>query len=195
VLKAKSDGKPVVVFGSTNGQVYAYGVDGKMIPGFPLQTGGMTSSLTVAANYLIASSSDSSVYIWNVGDLFDLSAQSWSNYLADAAHTNFIPAPAAGVQKSDELMPAKMAYNWPNPVYDKTTHIRYYLGQAANVTVKIFTMAGESVTTLHGSGTAHTDNEIDWDVSNIQSGIYLAQIEADANGQKSSTIIKIAVVK
>ena len=40
------------------------------------------------------------------------------------------------------------------------------------------------------------DNETVWDVSNIQSGIYLARIEASSNNsQTEQAIIKIAVVK
>jgi hypothetical protein len=195
VVRKKTDGTAVICFGSTAGQVYAYGTDGTLLPGFPLQTGGMLSSLTAASQYLIGASADSSVYAWNMNGVFDLAATSWSNYLGNAYHTNFIEKPVSGIQKSDELMPKAMAYNWPNPVYDKTTHIRYYLGKQATVTVKIFTLAGESVATLHGSGNAHSDNEIEWDVSGIQSGVYFAQLEAASNGETSSTIIKIAVVK
>jgi len=40
------------------------------------------------------------------------------------------------------------------------------------------------------------DNETVWNVSNIQSGIYLTRIEAISNSGKSEfAIIKIAVVK
>ena len=37
-------------------------------------------------------------------------------------------------------------------------------------------------------------NEIDWQVGDIASGIYLCQIEADAGGKKESRIIKIMVI-
>jgi hypothetical protein len=195
ILKKQADNQAVIFFGSTNGQIYAYGSDGKMLAGYPLQTGGIVSSLTASSQYLVAASSDSSIYVWTIGGVFDLAHSTWTNYLATTDHLNFSAGIAGGVDKSDELMPTAMAYNWPNPVYNKTTHIRYYLGKQATVTVKIFTMAGASVATLHGNGSAHTDNEIDWDVSSVQSGIYFAQIEANAGGEKSSTIIKIAVVK
>jgi hypothetical protein len=39
------------------------------------------------------------------------------------------------------------------------------------------------------------DNEVEWDVSNIQSGVYLAQIESDSGKSSSSVVIKIAVIK
>ncbi|MGE5314825.1 MAG: T9SS type A sorting domain-containing protein [Acidobacteriota bacterium] len=195
VLKKKDGTQPLICFGSTKGHVYAYTADGKLVSGFPLQTSGVYSAMTASGTYLAAASSDSSVYVWNVGGLFADPAASWNGYLGGASHTNMGVQPASGVQKSDELLPSKLAYNWPNPVYDKVTHIRYYLGKAAAVTVKIFTMAGERVATLHGSGDAHTDNEIDWDVSDVQSGVYLAQIEAESGGEKHSTLIKIAVVK
>ncbi len=187
--------KNVVCFGSTKGHIYAYDTDGKLVAGFPLQTGGIVSSLTMSSHYLIGASSDSSVYVWNTDGLLGLPTYPWTNYLGDAYHTNYFASDVSGVQKSDELLPKALAYNWPNPTYEKITHIRYYVGKQASVTIKIFTMAGELVSTLNGSGTAHTDNEVIWDVSGVQSGIYFAQLEATSDGETSSTIIKIAVVK
>ncbi len=194
VLRMASVATPVIFFGSTNGQVYGYKLDGTLITGFPLQTGGIVSSLTSAGNFLIGASTDSSIYCWDVHESLALGNR-WNNYLGDAFHGNVGPYSGTGIQRSDELMPKSLAYNWPNPTYENLTHIRYYLGKQATVTVKIFTMAGELVTTLNGRGDAHTDNEIDWDVSQVQSGVYFARIEADAHGETSSTIIKIAVVK
>ncbi|HLP16802.1 MAG TPA: T9SS type A sorting domain-containing protein, partial [Bacteroidota bacterium] len=195
VVRNTANNSIALIFGSTMGHVYAYSADGKLLSGFPLQTGGIASSLTIAGSVLVAASTDSSIYVWNVGDMFGVSNTGWTGYLGGPDHSNMSLPQTPQAPRSNELLPKSLAYNWPNPVYDKLTHIRYYLGKAAAVTVKIFTMAGEKVATLSGSGQAHTDNEIDWDVSSVQSGIYLAQIEADANGEKSSTLIKIAVVK
>jgi hypothetical protein len=39
------------------------------------------------------------------------------------------------------------------------------------------------------------DSEISWDVSNIQSGVYLARVEARGTSKSEAVIIKIAVVK
>ncbi len=37
-------------------------------------------------------------------------------------------------------------------------------------------------------------NEVIWDVRNIESGVYLANVEASSGGKSDSKILKIAVV-
>jgi hypothetical protein len=93
------------------------------------------------------------------------------------------------------LLPKSRTYNWPNPVYGNSTQIRYYVTENATVNIKIFDLAGSKITELTGNGVAGMDNEITWNISNIQSGIYLARVEAKSTTQSSVAIIKIAVVK
>lgn len=94
-----------------------------------------------------------------------------------------------------DFFPKERVYNYPNPVYGSSTMIRYYVSQNANVTVTIFDLAGSKITELQGTGVAGLDNEIRWDVSRIQSGIYLATIEANSAASSGSAVVKIAVVK
>jgi hypothetical protein len=56
-------------------------------------------------------------------------------------------------------------------------------------------MAGELVKEIDTQGQGGMDNEVLWDVSGIQSGVYFAHIEAQGGGEQGSTIIKIAVIK
>jgi len=51
------------------------------------------------------------------------------------------------------------------------------------------------VTEMEGPGFAQTDNEVEWVVSNVQSGVYLARVEAESEGEKAVKMIKIAVVR
>ena len=92
-------------------------------------------------------------------------------------------------------MPKERVYNWPNPVYNAKTYIRYYVTENATVHIKIFDLAGDQVTELSGPGTAGMDNEVAWDVSGIQSGIYIARVEADGASMNQVRTIKIAVVR
>ena len=195
VIGIKNSNSVAIVFGSTKGQIDAVDETGKMLPGFPLQTGGMASSPAVNGEYLVAASLDSSVYFWKIPDLFDASRLYWNGYLADRGHSNFVENKGVVSAKSTELLPKSLAYNWPNPVYSGTTHIRYFLGKTADVTIKILNMAGELVQELKGTGYAGLDNEVQWDVSNIQSGVYFAEITANGNSGSQSQIVKIAVVK
>ena len=55
---------------------------------------------------------------------------------------------------------------------------------------------GDFVDELNDNAQGGMDNETVWSVSNIQSGVYLARIEAvSSSGKSEFAIIKIAVVK
>ena len=109
-----------------------------------------------------------------------------SNYLGTALSLN----------RQTNFFPVERAYNYPNPVYEGKTFIRYYVSEDSKINIKIFDLAGDYVAELNNEAYGGMDNETIWDVSGIQSGVYLARIEAVSNsGKTESTIIKIAVVK
>ncbi|MBI1806705.1 MAG: hypothetical protein HYR76_06595 [Ignavibacteria bacterium] len=45
------------------------------------------------------------------------------------------------------------------------------------------------------AGVGGLDNEVEWDVSDVQSGVYFAHIDARGTGTSGNAVIKIAVVK
>ncbi|HEY4644393.1 MAG TPA: T9SS type A sorting domain-containing protein, partial [Bacteroidota bacterium] len=110
-------------------------------------------------------------------------------------HTGLENSPLTGGPVSSDFFPESRVYNWPNPVYDSKTTIRYFVGQDASVSVKIFDLTGDIVDEFSGPGVGGVDNEVEWDVSNIQSGIYFARIKATDGSKSASALIKIAVVK
>lgn len=195
VIGLKNSNSIAIVFGSTSGQLYAINEKVKMLPGFPLQTGGIVSSSAISADYLVAASTDTSVYFWRITGLFDTAKVYWNGYLATKNNSNFVENTGTVTQKSTELLPKKFAYNWPNPVYSGSTNIRYFLGKSATVKIKILNMAGELVDELQGTNYAGLDNEVQLDLAKIQSGIYFAQITASGSGEEQRQVIKIAVVK
>ena len=151
---------------------------------------------------LAVASDDGSVYAWKTGTLsVGLSTplpMPWPQYMHDAQNTGLDESTPSGFPISQSFFPTERAYNWPNPVGRDAgfkTHIRYFVGTDAIVHVKIFDIAGDLVTELQGQASGGIDNEVEWDVSNIQSGIYLAHIDAQGSGGSGSAIIKIAVVK
>jgi hypothetical protein len=99
----------------------------------------------------------------------------------------------------DEFLPGSRTYNWPNPVGRKDgyrTHIRYYVPSDATVNIRIFDLAGNLVRSFDGLGArGGLDNEVDWDVSEVQSGVYFARIEAEGAGGSGNAVVTIAVVK
>lgn len=184
-----------IVFGTKNGLMYAVNGQCEVKAGFPLQTGGVVSSPMISDAVIAVASSDSSLYIWNQQNLFTAIQYSWQTYLGSPFHSTTVYFSGSHIQKSDEMLPKAYAYNWPNPVYGGTTNIRYFLGKAATVTIKILNMAGELVDEVKGTSDVGFDNEVQWNVSNIQSGIYFAEISASGSAGDQKQIVKIAVVK
>lgn len=184
-----------LIFGTMDGHIYSISNKGVTTQGFPLQSSGTVSAPFLANKYLMVSSTDSSVYFWEHNNLFSLSNMIWKTFLGSESHNSSVNFSGPVIQKSSELLPKKFAYNWPNPVYSGSTNIRYFLGKSANVKIKIVNLAGELVDELQGTNFVGLDNEVSWNISNIQSGIYFAQITASGSGEEASRIVKIAVVK
>lgn len=193
------------------GIVFAYDKNGKMAKGFPLLTGGGFSSVAFympsgrclnCTDIGLAVAARDGVYAWRTGQLntniLPLSRMPWPQYMHDAQNTGLDETTLPLVPKNNEFLPTALAYNWPNPVSAADgfkTHIRYFVREDAQVHIKIFDPAGDLVTEFDGPGLGGFDNEIVWDVSAIQSGIYFAHIQAGSPNHNGYAIIKIAVVR
>ncbi|MBI3004089.1 MAG: VCBS repeat-containing protein [Ignavibacteriales bacterium] len=120
----------------------------------------------------------------------------WPMFRFDVSQSSFAALQTPSTQPlAVSFFPRNRVYNWPNPVYGTVTQIRYYTGEDAEISVKIFDLAGAKVAELKGKSFAGTDSELSWDVSNIQSGVYLARVEAIGASANDVAVIKIAVVK
>lgn len=200
VADLNGDGIYEVIFGTGDGRVYAYGTDGKILEGFPLVTGGEVKSTPAIINSggnfgLLVYSLDGYLYGYKTAWTYDSTRVIWRNYLRDKYHSNSnfdVSTPIAG----GPCLPKEKVYNWPNPAYGKSTNIRYYLnGDASSVNIKIMDLSGELVTTLNGTANKGFDNEVPWDISAVQSGIYIAVVELVGGSCGETASIKIAVVK
>ena len=103
------------------------------------------------------------------------------------------------------IMDADLTYGYPNPTYGENVIFRIQVGQAEKIEINIFDLAGFPVEELNKnfqlhnfSSTKYTLNgvvEIPWDVSNIQSGVYLARVIVNGDGKSEEKIIKVGVIK
>jgi hypothetical protein len=196
-----NDGIMDIVFTTSDGDLYAYGINGKLCNGFPIKTGANTVSTPALANLndtlgILVYGGDGYLYAYKTSIRYDESKILWKNIYKDKYLSNNNYKTLSSSSTYSEKLPSDKVYNWPNPVYDNRTFIRYYLnGNATSVTVKILDLSGELVTTLNGTANSYADNEISWDVTTVQSGIYYGVVEAQIDGSKERKIIKIAVVK
>ncbi len=195
----EGDDNAEIIASTIDGRIFAIdGGTGKVMYGFPISTGSGLASYPVLYTdngkiSLAAFNSDMNLSAWSIGltegNIF------WGGEYGNPENSSFAKA-ASGQNKTAGFFPVDRAYNYPNPVYDGQTYIRYYVSEDAKINIRIFDLAGDYVAELNDNARGGLDNETVWNVGNIQSGVYLARIEVTGvSGKTDSKIIKIAVVK
>lgn len=214
VADLDGDGLHEIAGVTAEGILFAYTPRGTVPDGFPLQAGPAAAGtpsmfyyqsgcLSCAEIGLAAASADGHLYAWKTGTLVTgpgaPPVQPWPQFARDAGNTASEDTVLAVSSPGGGFLPAARTYNWPNPVGKDDgylTHIRYYVPSDARVTVRIFDMAGNLVRSFEGlDARGGLDNEVDWDVSAVESGVYFAQIEAEGQGGSGNAVVTIAVVK
>lgn len=195
---------PEIISFTTNGLVYANdGLTGKLVDGFPLSTGEAFADISShGAEYFVTSGMPGILTLGQSGTV-----NSWTLNLAAGTpffygkygnDANTLSAKLTSGSVTDKAyMPEQKVYNYPNPATGTETFIRFYVDEDSDVTVKIFDLAGDFVADLKGFGQGGMDGEIRWDIRNIQSGVYLANVEATSvvSGKTGHKVIKIAIIK
>lgn len=193
-------GKAAEIIASTiDGRIFAIdGSTGKILNSFPVILGSELSTSPVffvdeGTAHLLTASKGNTLTDWKIS--MSEGTFYWSGPLGDAANSSFVDA--AGVEAfSNSFFPIERAYNWPNPVFEGETYIRYFVSEDSDINIKIFDLAGDFVAELNDYASGGFDNETVWNVADIQSGVYIARIEAKgSSGRAENTSIKIAVIK
>ncbi|MBI2620087.1 MAG: VCBS repeat-containing protein [Ignavibacteriales bacterium] len=202
VIDVDGNGYQDLVCLTRSGTVFGYDRNGSVLPSFPFQAASPGDGSLVLYESgsgslgLIVAGPSGAVQAWESAVSWGALRKHWSGFLNDAGHSNFYDGSGLVLSPlSTEFLPKDRVYNWPNPVYGSLTRIRYYTTEPASISVKIFDVAGGSITELRGESAGGVDGELTWNVQDIQSGIYLARLEAQGSGKRESVVIKIAVVK
>ena len=77
-----------LIFATSNGDLYAYGVDGNVVSGFPLKIGPNTTSTPALANLndtlgIVVVSGDGFLYGFKTNIVYNPDKVLWKNYLKD----------------------------------------------------------------------------------------------------------------
>jgi hypothetical protein len=103
---------------------------------------------------------------------------------------------SAPVSLHSGLFPEERFYNYPNPVVDGSTTIRYYLGEEASaVEFTIYDLSGKEVARFNGPRDGGVDNELVWVCSDATPGVYRCLIEVDFGGTTETAFTDIAVIR
>jgi hypothetical protein len=78
--------------------------------------------------------------------------------------------------------------NYPNP-FNPTTAIEFNLPRSSEVTLKIFNLLGEEVTTLLSAFLPAGSHVYEWDASDLASGIYLYRLQAGDYVETRKTVL------
>ncbi len=172
---SESVNSPIALDGLANSQFSLFTDNFSNPVGVTIDTNGIYSS------WILGSTGGKILYSGNLGNTLG----SRSTYLVTSVPTKVL-----------SFLQSERTYNYPNPVYAGFTNFRFFVTEDSKITIKVFDLAGDYVAQLSGDGKGGYDNEIKWDVTNIQSGAYLAHLEAvGISGRKSYKIIKVAIIK
>lgn len=93
----------------------------------------------------------------------------------------FIIDPATGIKDpaQNDVIPTeyKLFANYPNP-FNPSTRIRYWIPKESFVTIKVFDILGAEIVTLVNKTKSPGNYELNFDASNLNSGVYLYRIQA-----------------
>ncbi|MFQ6008303.1 MAG: T9SS type A sorting domain-containing protein, partial [Candidatus Zixiibacteriota bacterium] len=215
VADIERGGQPEVVFPTFVVNVYSFGAE--LSYGFPLSGGeqvrgsdstGWFGGYFGAGSPVIFSDStggklgylgaDGWFYAW------DVDTDTLTNYWPMGGHD---PAGTFAFEQSQLSEPRQYAdafleemfYNYPNPVVEGRTRLRYFLGRdAVRIAMKIYDLSGQQIDDLTDEVSGKTsvgDNEVDWDCHNVTPGVYRCVIEVDFGGHTETAFTDIAVIR
>jgi M6 family metalloprotease-like protein len=201
LVDVDDDGISDIVVGTQQNKIYAFNKDGNQIFGFPISCAGSISSSAVMVDLdqdlkseLLVPADDGFVYAWKLPWDFHPDQNPWPMQGHDPSHTNYFPIDDLPDLPKFAFLPEKKVYSYPNPAKEKAI-IRYFLGEDAEVNIKIYDLAGDLVEKLDHTGVGGENNEKEWDCSKAASGVYLCRVEAKSSSQEEVVFCKIAVIK
>ena len=78
--------------------------------------------------------------------------------------------------------------NFPNP-FNPTTKIQYSIPQSSNVVIKVFNILGREIETLVNEEKPVGTYEVNWNASNLTSGVYFYRLQAGDFAQTRKMIL------
>ncbi len=167
-------------------------------------SGGVYNAADRVVNYSAASIATGAFMDFSFTAMLDDTINKKENFY-NTALSNCDGAPSAFVSNQTTLaanvpdLDLKKDITYPNPT-DGEAIIVYHLSVRADITIKVFTISGETVRVIDGVKGVKGENRTLWDGLNtagerVSSGVYIYKIEAVNGDEKKFVFGKMAVMK
>jgi hypothetical protein len=185
-----------VLSAAADGHLYAHGMEGGAVDGFPLEVGGSAAATPVIAeSRLVAVSAEGQARGW---ELRPVRRAWWGSLYGSEGNGSFVALDASDDEPPgfDGLIDESETYNWPNPIDEGLTHLRIRTAEDARVEITILDAGGGHVDELEmGPVAGGVPAELVWQ-ADVQSGLYFARFTATTTaGRRESRLIKMAVIR
>lgn len=112
------------------------------------------------------------------------------NVFFDISNTNFTMSTATGIgNNSSEILTFRLSQNFPNP-FNPSTIINFTIPNMSNVTLKVYDMRGNLVSSLiNGELRTEGNYSFEFDGSALASGMYFYKIEAGSFSETKKMIL------
>ncbi len=193
-----------LIAGGSNRAVYGFAGNGREEGGFPLAVGGEVDAppahaINAAANQaaVFTRAADGYLYAYEVPMAASPSQAVWPMASHDPLRTATVPPEDLDPKQTyAQFFAPEKAFVYPNPAQDRAI-VRYWLGDDADVHIKIFDLAGNLVRETDGPGTGGAYNEWTWECATVASGVYFAHLEvvSKSSGRHETALCKLSVVQ
>lgn len=134
--------------------------------------------------------------IWLFDKVTETNGNEWPYIHHDPSNRRIFKATLEfKIPGESKLIDTKRTYNYPNPAENGETTLRVFVETAEKVEINIYDLAGYFVKRFRMDTPIQGEvNEVVWDVANVESGVYFANIMATKGSKSENKILKIAVV-
>ena len=128
-----------------------------------------------------------SAYAWQLGALGPYSDTTLATGLY-VAPVPFVEMPVGTQSEVNKVFNFELNQNYPNP-FNPTTKISYSIPARANVTLKVYNMLGQEVTTLVNGTEEAGRHEVNFNASDLASGLYIYKIQSGNFSQSKKMML------
>ena len=133
--------------------------------------------------------------IWSFDSLTVTDGNEWNRQNGNMLNDRKIHLTTQAQAPSSRLFDPAGTYAYPNPARANYVKLRVFVESADEIVIKIYDLAGLHIIDFHLSDLVpHEVNEISWDVTNVESGVYFGYLEARKGNEIESEILKIGII-